>query len=125
MTPVVVSSVPPNTSSSFPFDGEDGDFVVGDEGGGHVILGAQGVAGGEHDVGAAGLQRVHQVGRLRRDVQAGADADAGEGALLGEALANAAEHGHFLLGPLNAQAAAGGQIGVFDVIVHSDFTSLI
>ena len=41
----------------FAFDGIDGDFIVGDKRGGDVILGRERVRGGQHDIGATGLQR--------------------------------------------------------------------
>ena len=52
-------------------DGVDGDAEVLDEAGGHVVLGGERVGGDQHEVGAAGLQRADQVGRLGGDVQAG------------------------------------------------------
>ena len=69
-------------------DGVDAHAVLLDQRGGHVVLRAQRVAGAEHDVGAAGLQRAHEVGGLGGDVQAGADAHARERLLRVEALAD-------------------------------------
>jgi len=101
------------------FDGMDADTVLVDEGGGHVVLGAQRVAGAQDDVGAARLERAHEVGRLGRDVQAGADAHAFERLLDGEALADGLEHGHVHVGPLDAQDALRGEADVLDVVLGS------
>ena len=98
-------------------DGVDADAVVVDQRGGHVVLRAQGVAGAEHDIGAAGLQRAHEVGGLGGDVQAGADAHARERLLLLEPLADGPEHRHVHVGPLDAQDALGGETDVLDVVV--------
>ena len=98
-------------------DGVDADAVVLDERGGDVVLRGQRVGGAEHDVGAAGGQRAHEVGGLGGDVQAGADADALERLLLLEALADGPEHGHVHVGPLDAQHALGGETDVLDVVV--------
>jgi hypothetical protein len=75
-------------------DGEDGDLVVLDQGGGNVVLGAEGVRSAEPDVGPSELEGLHQVGRLRGHVEAGRDADSREGLLLGESLLDPAENGH-------------------------------
>ena len=96
--------------------GERGDPVLGDERGGDVVLGRQRVGRGEHDVGAAGLERPHEVGRLGRDVEARPDAQAGERALALEALADEAQDGHLALGPFDAADALGGEAEVGDVV---------
>ena len=62
-----------------------------DERRGGVVLGRERVRGAEDHVGAAGLQRAHQVRRLGRDVQAGGDAVPGERLLGREALADRSE----------------------------------
>ena len=52
-------------------DGVDGDAEVLHQAGGDVVLGRQRVGRDEDEVGAAGLERAGQVGRLGRHVQAG------------------------------------------------------
>ena len=69
-------------------DGVGADAVLLDQRRGDVVLRAERVAGAEHDVGAAGLERAHEVGRLGGDVQAGADAHARQRLLALEALAD-------------------------------------
>ena len=81
-----------------------------------VVLGRQRVARREDDLGAAGLERAHQVGRLGRDVEAGADAQAVERPLALEALADQAQDGHLALGPLDPADALGGEAEVGDVV---------
>jgi hypothetical protein len=68
----------------------DGDPVLRDERGRDVVLGRERVAGREDDLGAAGLERAHQVGRLGRDVQARADAQSFERPVALEALTDQA-----------------------------------
>ena len=70
----------------------------------------------EDDLRAAGLERAHQVGRLGRDVEARADAQAGERPLALEALADQAQDGHLALGPLDAADALGGEAEVGHVV---------
>ena len=97
-------------------DGEDGDAEVLDQAGGHVVLGAERVGGDQHEVGAAGLEGAGEVGGLGGDVQAGRHAQAVERLFLGEALADAGQHRHVAVGPEDALLAAGGELGVFDVV---------
>ena len=61
-------------------DREDRDVVLLDERRGDVVLRRERVRRAEHDVGAAGLQRAHEVRRLRRHVQARRDAVAARAA---------------------------------------------
>ena len=92
------------------------DAVLGDERGGHVVLGRQRVARGEDDLRAAGLERAHQVRRLGRDVEARADAQAVERPVALEPLADQAQDGHLALGPLDPADALGGESEVGDVV---------
>ena len=104
-------------------DGVDTHAVFLDERGGDVVLGAERVGGTEHDVGAAGLERAHEVGRLAGDVQTGADAHALERLLLGEAFADGGQHGHLHVGPLDAQRSLRSETLVLDVVgrcAHGD-----
>ena len=96
--------------------GVDGDAVLRHERRRDVVLGRQRVARREHDLRAAGLERAHEVGRLGRDVQAGADAQAVERPLALEPLADEAQDGHLALGPLDAADALGGEAEVGDVV---------
>ncbi len=88
-------------------DREDGDAVLLDERRRGVVLRRERVRGAEHDVGAAGLERAHQVRRLGRDVQAGGDAVPGERLLGGEALADRRQHRHLPVGPHDPAHALG------------------
>jgi hypothetical protein len=51
-------------------DGEDLHTVIAHEVRGHIILRGERIRGAERDLGATGLERRHEVGRLRRHVQA-------------------------------------------------------
>ena len=75
-----------------------------------------GLRRGQDDLGAAGLERPHQVGRLGRDVEAGADAQAVERPLALEPLADQAQDGHLALRPLDPADALGGEAEVGDVV---------
>jgi hypothetical protein len=100
--------------------GERRDAVLGNERGGHVILGRERVRGREHDRRPAGFKRAHQVGRLGRDVQARPDAHAIERTLALEALADQAQDGHLALGPLDAADAFVGETEVGHVVGGQD-----
>ena len=96
--------------------GEHADAVLGDERGRDVVLGGERVGRGQHHVGATGAQRAHQVRRLGRDVEAGADAQPLERAVALEALADEAQDGHLALGPVDAADAFGGEAEVRHVM---------
>lgn len=64
-----------------PAAGEDGDLVIGDQCGGHIILCREGVASTEDQVGTPRLQRARQARGLRGDVPTSTDADARKWAL--------------------------------------------
>ena len=68
------------------------------------------------DLGAAGLERPHQVRGLGGDVEARPDAQAGEGLLALEPLADQAQDGHLALGPLDAADALLGEREVRHVV---------
>ena len=97
-------------------DREHRDPVLGDERRRHVVLRRQRVGGAEHDVRAASLQRAGEVRGLRRDVQAGRDADARERLLPLEALADRGEHRHLPVRPLDPPDAFRGQREVLHVV---------
>ena len=82
---------------------------------GDVVLRRERVRGAESHLGAAVAQREHEVRGLRGDVQAGADAHAREGPLLGEAAADAGDHRHLARGPLDAAQPLGGEGRLCDV----------
>ena len=96
--------------------GERRDPVLGDERRRDVVLRGQRVRRREHDVGAAGLERPHEVRGLGRDVQAGADPDALERPLRLEPLADQPQDGHLALGPVDAADALGRQAEVGHVV---------
>ena len=96
--------------------GERRDPVLGDERRGDVVLRRERVRGREDDLGAAGLERPHQVGGLGRDVEAGADPEAGQRLLALEALADQAQDGHLALGPLDPADALGREAEVGHVV---------
>ena len=97
-------------------DGEDGNAVLGDERCGHVVLRGERVRRAEHDVGASRLQRAGEVRGLRRDVEAGRDADAVQRPLLLETLADRGENRHVPVGPLDADDARGSEAEILDVV---------
>jgi hypothetical protein len=66
-----------------------------------VVLRGERVRRAERDVGAPGAQRPHEARRLGRHVQAGADRDARERPLAGEALADRTEDGHLPVRPFD------------------------
>ena len=99
-------------------DGEGRDAVVDDQRRRHVVLGAERVRAAEVHLGAARLERAHQVRGLGGDVQAGRDAQALERLLAVEAGADGAQDRHVALGPLDARAALAGQIQVAHVAGH-------
>jgi hypothetical protein len=100
-------------------DGVGVDAVVLHQRGGRVVLGRQRVGGTQGDLGAAGLQGAHQVGRLGGDVQAGRDLQAREGLLLLEAGPDLTQHRHVAVGPLDAQPTLVGEAEVMDVVRQS------
>ena len=72
---------------------------------GHVVLRRQRIRGTECDVGAASLERDHQVGRLGRHVQAGTHPYPGQRPLGGEPLADLPQDRHRTLGPFRPRTA--------------------
>ena len=78
-------------------------------GGGHIVLGGQGVAAGEVYVGAALPEDQPQIGGLGLQVDGHGDGQPREGLLPAEALLNAAEGGHEVPHPLDLLASRGGQ----------------
>ena len=90
-------------------DREDGDVVLVDERGRHVVLRGKRIGGAEDDVGAAGLQRPHQVGGLAGHVQAGSDAVAGQRLLTLEPVADRGQDRHLPVGPRDSAYALGRQ----------------
>ena len=81
-----------------------------------VVLRGQRVGGAQADGGPAGRQGIREVGRLRGDVQARGHPDAVERPLLGEALADRAQHRHLALGPRDACLSLAGEGEVGDVV---------
>src|SRR5581483_8841939 len=93
-----------------------------------VVLRGERVRGAERDLGPTRGERLDEVGRLGRHVQARTDADALERTLLLEALADQREHAHLGRRPLDALAPLLGQAEVPHVAVHPapfDSTSAI
>src|SRR5271165_1329470 len=103
----------------FALDGEDGNVMVADEAGSHVILRGQWVRGAKHHVGSAVAQADREIRGLRRNVQAGRNADALQWLILDEFLADNLQHFHGLVRPLNALLSQVGQFYVLDVAIHS------
>ena len=79
------------------------------ERGGHLVLGGERVGRAERHLGAAGGERLHQVGRLGGHVQAGGHLHAVERLLGPEALADRAEDRHLALRPLDPRQPLRGQ----------------
>ena len=78
-----------------------------DEGGSHIILRAEWVAGADSCLGAAVLKREQQVGSLCGYMQTGCDTQARQRLLLGEALLYLSQHGHLARCPVDAADAFG------------------
>ncbi len=91
-----------------PVDAEGLHPQVG-HGGGHVVLGGQGVAAGEVHLGAPLPEDQTQVGGLGLQMDGDGDGQPLEGLLPAEALLNAAEGGHEVPHPLDLLMAGGGQ----------------
>jgi hypothetical protein len=81
---------------------------------GGVVLGGEDVARGPAHVGAQGLQRLDQHGRLDGHVQRAGDARALQGLLGREFLANGHQAGHLGFGDADFLAAPVGQADVGD-----------
>ena len=100
--------------------GEGGDAVFADQSGRDVVLRGQRVRRRKHHLGAAGLERAHEIGRLGRDVQTRPDADALERPVALEPFADQAQHGHLALGPFDAADTLGPQAEVGHVVGRQD-----
>ena len=87
------------------------------DGGGGVVLGREDVARGPADLGAEGLERLDQDGRLDRHVQRAGDAGPVRGCAFGVLLADGHEAGHLGLGDRDLLAAPVGQLEIGDVVV--------
>ena len=97
-------------------DRERRDPVLVDERGRDVVLRRERVGRADDDVGAARLERAHQVRRLGRHVQAGGDPVAGQRLLGLEPLADRGQHRHLPVGPLDPAHALGGERQILHVI---------
>jgi hypothetical protein len=91
-----------------------GAEVLGQRGG-RVVLRGERVGGAQRDLGAAGDERPHEVGRLGGDVQARRHRDAVERALVDKTLADRAQDGHLGVGPFDARPPARRERRVGDV----------
>jgi hypothetical protein len=94
---------------------EDRDAEVVDERGRHVVLRRERVRGDDEGFGARGLERPHEVGRLRRDVRAGDEAYALQRFLRGEFLPYETQDGHLPLRPIDPTPSVRGERDVLDV----------
>src|SRR5579872_4462181 len=90
-------------------DREDMHAVVCHEIGRDVVLRRERIARAEPYLGAACGERDHEVGGLRRDVQARTHAQPAQRLCLCEPLADGFEHGHALTGPCDASLAHRGK----------------
>ncbi len=104
-------------------DGIGLDIEVAGQRGGDVVLCGEGVGGAEGDVSTAVAEGDHEVGGLGGDVETGSDAEALEGLILDEILADALEDRHGLIGPFDAFASLVGQGEIFDVVRSGDGSS--
>ena len=75
-------------------DGEDRNIVIVHQAGRHVVLRGQGIGGAQHHICAAIAQANGQVRRLCRYVQAGGNANALQGLILDEFLADDLQNFH-------------------------------
>ncbi|OPZ81333.1 MAG: hypothetical protein BWY76_03065 [bacterium ADurb.Bin429] len=106
------------------FDSEGGDARFQREVGGDIVLRGQGVRRAEVALRAAGFQREHQIRGFGGDVQARAQHLPPQRLFALKALADNAQHGHFLRGPLHALAPGGRQRRIFDIVIeHGNLVS--
>ena len=82
-------------------------------GGGHIVLGRQGITAGEMHIGSALPQNQPQVGGLGLQMDRYGDSQSGKGLFLAETLLNAAEGRHKIPHPLDLLQARGGQGHIF------------
>ena len=99
-------------------DRKDGDAIMRDQRGGHVVLGAERVRGAEPHVRPSGLQRFHEIRRLGGHVQTGGRPQTFERLLALEPFFDQPQHGHGGLGPFDLQLALLRQLDVFHIVVH-------
>ena len=97
------------------FDGKGGNAVFADQGGGHIVLGAEGVAGAEGQVGAAVPEGDGQVGGFGGYMEAGGQAQPLQGLFPGKAFPDNPQNAHFPLSPLDTIYAVLGQGQVPDI----------
>ena len=97
-------------------DGVDGNAVIANQRCRHVILRGERVGGAKNHVSAAIAQRNGQVCGLRGHVQARGNANALQRLVLDEFLADALEHRHGLVGPLNAALSQISQFQALDIV---------
>ena len=102
----------------FALDGEHRDVVVLGERRRNVVLGGQRVAGAQNDVGAASLERSHQVGRFGRNVQACRHLLPGQRFFLAEPLADLRQNRHVPIRPLDSPFPLVSQTKVLHVEFH-------
>ena len=104
----------------FAFDGEGRNAVMLDEGRRDFILCAEGIGGAEPDFGAAGLERLHQIGRFGCHMEAGGHAQAFEGLLLLETLLDQPQHRHGGFGPFDLEFALVCELEIFHIVFHEN-----
>ena len=96
-------------------DCEYGNSMIAHQAGGHVVLRRQWIRGAKHDIGAAVAQADSKISGLGRDVQASRDADAFQGLILNELLADDLQHLHGLIRPLDASLPQVGQFEALNI----------
>ena len=99
-------------------DGKDRNVVIAHQAGSDVILGGERIRGAEHDIGAAILQADGQVRGFGGDVQASRHADALQGLVLDEFLANDLQDFHGLVGPVDPLLAEIGKVQALDITIQ-------
>ena len=89
-----------------------------DQRGGHIVLRAERIGGAQADIGSSGLKGLHQIGRFRRDMQAGGHAHALERLFALESFPDQPQHRHGGFGPFNLQFALIRQLDIFHIVIH-------
>src|ERR1035441_6821084 len=97
----------------FSLDGVNGDVVIADQAGGHVVLRGKRVGSAKHDVGAAIAEGDHQIGRFGGDVQASRHTDIPQRLRLDELFANALQNRHGFESPFDAALPHVGEREIF------------
>jgi hypothetical protein len=100
----------------FAFDGVDVNLMISHQVCRNVVLSGQRIRGTERYFGPSGPQRLHEVGGLGRDMEAGRDLESSERLVLGKARPDLPEYWHGPFGPLGPAPPLVGESQILDVV---------